>query len=342
MWWRRARRQASPAGAVAVERWGRAVVRAPSRRRRSSALDASHAGGFYRPVCSASSAPDGRAQLSDAQRRELDAWEALAVLIGAHPAVQPRGRGAGCRRTRARPDGAEPRLSVRWRLIRPAARAGRSQARSRSSSRRAGRGSTPSPTRSATRMPRPIQARLAVSCSCLTFPRLLLLCDVLLPWRRERLLIVYSVLYVADLRGIPAGAPGAGIRSVSSTTGRSPRRCGSRSIGGWWASGCGPSDVKADAPGEGSNVDADTVGVLADAYPIKQPSELAWVKICLRTLELLDRAEGVADERVLDPVCHGIVRRCWVRSANMCSSAARISSQRRGRGAGDLGQLFSS
>jgi uncharacterized membrane protein YqaE (UPF0057 family) len=28
---------------------------------------------------------------------------------------------------------------------------------------------------------------------------------------------------------------------------------------------------------------------------------------------LLDRAEGVADERVLDPVCHGIVRRCWVR-----------------------------
>jgi hypothetical protein len=54
------------------------------------------------------------------------------------------------------------------------------------------------------------------------------------------------------------------------------------------------------------------VGVLANAYPIKQPSELAWVKICLRTLELLDRAEGVADERVLDPVCHGIVRRCWV------------------------------
>lgn len=72
------------------------------------------------------------------------------------------------------------------------------------------------------------------------------------------------------------------------------------------------SDVKADAAGEGADVDANTVGVLANAYPIKQPSELAWVKICLRTLELLDRAEGVADERVLDPVCHGIVRRCWV------------------------------
>jgi hypothetical protein len=75
--------------------------------------------------------------------------------------------------------------------------------------------------------------------------------------------------------------------------------------------GLRPSDVKVDALG-GSTVDADTVGVLADAYPIKQPSELAWVKISLRTLELLDRAEGVAHERVLDLVCHGIVRRCWV------------------------------
>jgi hypothetical protein len=31
--------------------------------------------------------------------------------------------------------------------------------------------------------------------------------------------------------------------------------------------------------GDGSDVDAHTVGVLANAYPIKQPSELAWVKI---------------------------------------------------------------
>jgi hypothetical protein len=76
--------------------------------------------------------------------------------------------------------------------------------------------------------------------------------------------------------------------------------------------GLRPSGVKADVTGEVPNVDANTVGVLANAYPIKQPSELAWVKICLRTLELLDRAEGVAHERVLDPSCHGIVRRCWV------------------------------
>jgi hypothetical protein len=76
--------------------------------------------------------------------------------------------------------------------------------------------------------------------------------------------------------------------------------------------GLRPSDVKADAAGDGSNIDAHTVGVLANAYPIKQPSELAWVKICLRTLELLDRAEGIANERGLDPACHAVVRRCWV------------------------------
>jgi len=76
--------------------------------------------------------------------------------------------------------------------------------------------------------------------------------------------------------------------------------------------GLRPSDVKTDALGHGGNVDANTMGVLAHAYPIKQPSELGWVKICLRTLELLDRVEGAADERVLDPACHAIARRSWV------------------------------
>ena len=56
---------------------------------------------------------------------------------------------------------------------------------------------------------------------------------------------------------------------------------------------------------------------IADVYPLKQPSELAWVKTCLRMLELLDRVEGVADERVLDPLCHGIARRCWVHGQYM-------------------------
>ena len=76
--------------------------------------------------------------------------------------------------------------------------------------------------------------------------------------------------------------------------------------------GLRPPDGMADAAAGGSDVEVKTVSVLADAYPIKQPGELAWVKICLRTLELLDRAEGTANERALDPVCHGIARRCWV------------------------------
>jgi hypothetical protein len=76
--------------------------------------------------------------------------------------------------------------------------------------------------------------------------------------------------------------------------------------------GLRPSDVKADALSQSANVDANTMGVLAHAYPIKQPSELAWVKICLRNLELLDRVEGAADERALDPACHVIARQSWV------------------------------
>ena len=73
------------------------------------------------------------------------------------------------------------------------------------------------------------------------------------------------------------------------------------------------SDVNVDATGDGSAVDPHTVGVLANACPLKQPSELAWVKNCLRTLELLDRAEGVAHERELDSAGHAVARSAWVR-----------------------------
>jgi hypothetical protein len=52
---------------------------------------------------------------------------------------------------------------------------------------------------------------------------------------------------------------------------------------------------------------------IAEAYPIKQTSELAWVKLCLRTLELLDRSgpppEATSD---LDPVAYGWARNLWV------------------------------
>jgi len=56
-----------------------------------------------------------------------------------------------------------------------------------------------------------------------------------------------------------------------------------------------------------------TVNCIADAYPIKQTSELAWVKICLRTLELLD-AVGLPGHAVpaLDSDGYAWARDIWV------------------------------
>jgi hypothetical protein len=69
-------------------------------------------------------------------------------------------------------------------------------------------------------------------------------------------------------------------------------------------------DAKSDVGAE-HHFDTDPVGAIADAYPIKQPSELAWVKICLRTLERLDKALGGRAGRI-DPAGHAIARRFWV------------------------------
>ncbi len=73
----------------------------------------------------------------------------------------------------------------------------------------------------------------------------------------------------------------------------------------WKLVGVGPGHIPASG-------DADAVGVLAGAYPIKQPNELAWVKISLRTLELLDRTSGPGAEAPLDMLAHSVARRCWV------------------------------
>jgi hypothetical protein len=56
----------------------------------------------------------------------------------------------------------------------------------------------------------------------------------------------------------------------------------------------------------------DTIGMLARSYPIKQPSELAWIKICLRTLELWYGAEGNRTKLGMDPKTYAIARRFWV------------------------------
>jgi hypothetical protein len=49
---------------------------------------------------------------------------------------------------------------------------------------------------------------------------------------------------------------------------------------------------------------------IADDYPIKQPSELAWVKTCLRSLEFLDIFEGKEPDR--PPAAWSWVRDLWV------------------------------
>jgi hypothetical protein len=54
-------------------------------------------------------------------------------------------------------------------------------------------------------------------------------------------------------------------------------------------------------------------GAIADAYPIKQPSELAWVKTVLQSLELLDTIDGsVGKVRDLDADAYKWIRRVWV------------------------------
>jgi hypothetical protein len=58
--------------------------------------------------------------------------------------------------------------------------------------------------------------------------------------------------------------------------------------------------------------DSDSIGTIANSYPIKQPSELAWIKICLRTIDLWHRVEGMPPEGWMDSEAHSIVRRFWV------------------------------
>jgi hypothetical protein len=62
---------------------------------------------------------------------------------------------------------------------------------------------------------------------------------------------------------------------------------------------------------EPDHADSNPVGMVAHAYPIKQPNELAWVKICLLTLERLDRSDGGPADRI-EQTGHAIARRFWV------------------------------
>jgi hypothetical protein len=69
---------------------------------------------------------------------------------------------------------------------------------------------------------------------------------------------------------------------------------------------------------------------VADAYPIKQPSELAWVKTCLLTLEFLDYAEQPGALRPLDEkTAYGWLRDLWVvGQGNYFTKSARKHDER--------------
>jgi hypothetical protein len=71
-------------------------------------------------------------------------------------------------------------------------------------------------------------------------------------------------------------------------------------------------------PGERNSVDekvtadSDSIGALANFYPIKESSELTWIKICLRTIDLWHRTKGPAPKGGMDSEAHNMARRFWV------------------------------
>ena len=296
------KKQVSPADEVVVAPWGRAIV-------------ARHRGGMAQRVLNRIPGfADVRAKLPDRERRELDAWESFEVLIGLTQEFNSEAASIA-----AAKDG-RSRIAQSFDALFEDAdqnEAGPSDPR-------------PLAQSLAHRWSRlyAVADTLARDCQdqfkqdwlwlfVLAFGAFV--CVALYSHIGEgalRLLVVYGVLYVVILMVF-----------VRARWGRHQERfldyralAEALRVAVYWrivGIGLRPSDVKSDALGDGSNVDANTVGVLANAYPIKQSGELAWVKISLRTLELLDRAEGVADERDLDPICHAIARRYWVHGQYM-------------------------
>jgi hypothetical protein len=80
----------------------------------------------------------------------------------------------------------------------------------------------------------------------------------------------------------------------------------------WKMLGIGARYVDATAsPGE-NLIDINPIEPIANAYPIQQPNELAWVKMCLRTLERLDKPQEMPP-RHIEPIGHAIARQFWVK-----------------------------
>ena len=305
------RRQGSPADQVAVASWGRALVERHRGDARRRALD--HVRGMLGRLVGRERA-DVRANLPDPQRRDLDVWESFEVLTGLTREFNSEAASLAADRT------GRARTAQSFEYLFEDAPAS---------------GPAPPDPRQLARTLAPRWSRLYAVADALAqnwqvqFKQDWLLLFLLafgaflcvafyshIGPAVKGLLILYAFLYLAIL---VVFARARWCRHQERFLDYRALAEALRVAVYWRIVGIGlrPSDVKSDALGDGSNVDANTVGVLANAYPIKQSSELAWVKISLRSLELLDRVEGVAQERDLDPVCHAIVRRCWVHGQYM-------------------------
>jgi hypothetical protein len=81
----------------------------------------------------------------------------------------------------------------------------------------------------------------------------------------------------------------------------------------WKLAGIGWPTEKSATPDPWSTIDLGSPDAVADAYPIRQPSELDWVKTCLRTLELLDADKSpAATNHQFDDEGHAWARTFWV------------------------------
>jgi hypothetical protein len=81
----------------------------------------------------------------------------------------------------------------------------------------------------------------------------------------------------------------------------------------WKLVGIGWPTEKRPSSEPWSTIDLDSRDAVADAYPIRQPSELDWVKTCLRTLELLDADKSPAEtNHRFDVEGHAWARIFWV------------------------------
>lgn len=72
------------------------------------------------------------------------------------------------------------------------------------------------------------------------------------------------------------------------------------------------SIVRPESTGEVVDQRKDAVNGVADLYPIKQPSDLTWVKNTLRALALCHRPPGKTQHQLNDVTAYHIVRRYWV------------------------------